>query len=102
MTQAGIEYTILYGAIGSLVTAIIFLYNRTSRMEIRLVKQLKDESEKCEEEKVRMFAFTTSLLTYITSLTRVSCSASDCPIRKNFPAMPQPTAADMGLRKLGK
>lgn len=97
MTQTGIEYTVLYGAIGSLVTALIFLYNRTSRIEARLMSQLKSDSDKCEKEKVRMFTFITALLSYIAALNKVNCTAVDCPVRRLAPPMPEATAADMGM-----
>lgn len=97
MTQAGVEYTVLYGAIGSLVTALVFLYKRTSRMEARMMQQLKNDSDKCEKEKVRMFSLIVSLQTYIATLPKIHCPMVDCPVREMFPKMPQVTAADMGL-----
>ncbi len=100
MTQQTIEYAILYGAIGSLVTALVFLYRRTSRMESRLMSQLKSESERCEKEKVRMFAFIISLQTYISALAKISCPLPECPMRKGGPNMPHASASDMGLREV--
>ncbi len=97
MTQQTIEYAILYGAIGSLVTAVVFLYRRTVRMEARLMAQLKSESERCEKEKVRMFAFIISLQTYISALAKTACPIDECPIRRSGHNMPPASASDMGL-----
>lgn len=113
---AAIEETpnvpVLYGVISALATALgttsIFLFNRITRTESRLAKQLKEEAEnceasrkeeaaKCETDKAKMFAFTMKLMEYIAALTKMSCSMADCPARRGLPAMPRMTAADMGL-----
>lgn len=94
--------SVLYGMISALSTALVtcslFLFNRITRTESRLQKQLKDEAENCEAEKVRMFEFSMKLVEYITALTKISCTASDCPVRKLMPQVPRATAEDMGMR----
>lgn len=95
MAQATIEYTVLYGAIASLVTALCFLYKRTSRIEARFMSQLKADSDRCEQEKIRMFTFIMSLQTFIMSLPKAHWTVDPEALLK----MPQATHEDMGLRE---
>jgi hypothetical protein len=99
MTEQGIQFSVLYSVITALTTAIVFLFGRFSRSEARMNRALQAEAERCEAEKVRMFAFTTKLIEYITVISEMTCSETNCPMRKAIPPAPKPTATDMGLRE---
>ncbi len=98
MTEQGIQLSVLYSAISILSTALVFLYSRITRSESRLQRALKDEADKCESEKARMYAFIMELMHHMTTINNLRCPALDCPLRALLPPMPQPRAEDVGLR----